>query len=523
MRKRIRIALLGMVTLLCVSCVRKPVAPPAVPTAPPTEVRPTPTAVPSLTPTLVPPAPTLGPMPAFDPALYHPAMLPEFAADVDSMSSAPRYFITLTVDPDALLAMGREQVRYTNTDAAALSEIYFRLFPSAPGYGAAMTVTRVLVSGQLAAVQLERQGTALKVPVSLPPGAVADLTLDFQVGIPRDPTVGYAMFGSINGVITLPDFYPVIPVRDESGWHIEVAPDYGDETFTPTALYDVSITAPAAQVVVTSGACQAPVAGVWHCVSGPMRDFMLAMSADYMTATNEVDGVTVRSFYLSPDEAGGKRALQVASDALRVYSRRFGVYPFAELDVVETPTRAGGIEYPGLVVIASSLYSQRAGAGDYFDFVVAHETAHQWWYSLVGDDQVNHPWLDESLVGYSTILYYEDTYGKTIANQVLQQAFEEPYQKLLQEKRDQKVDQPVSAFTQSDYSNVVYRKGPLFFKALRDAIGDDKFNAFLKAYFRQNRYGIATPERMLAAAESVADRATVRSLFDKWIESATTP
>jgi aminopeptidase N len=69
----------------------------------------------------------------------------------------------------------------------------------------------------------------------------------------------------------------------------------------------------------------------------------------------------------------------------------------------------------------------------------------------------------------------------------------------------------------------VYRKGPLFFKALREAIGEAKFDAFLKTYFRQNRYGIATPERLVEAAESVADRATVRSLFDKWIESATTP
>ena len=148
--------------------------------------------------------------------------------------------------------------------------------------------------------------------------------------------------------------------------------------------------------------------------------------------------------------------------------------------------------------------------GDLFD----------WW---VGDDQLDVPWLDESLAGYSTILYYEDTYGKAVADQVLKQVFEEPYQNLVRENRDQKVDQPVSAFTPGDYSTVVYRKGPLFFKALREAIGDAKFDAFLKAYLRQNRYGVATPERMLAAAESVADRATVRSLFDKWIESTTTP
>jgi aminopeptidase N len=190
--------------------------------------------------------------------------------------------------------------------------------------------------------------------------------------------------------------------------------------------------------------------------------------------------------------------------------------------VVETPTRAGGIEYPGLVVIADRLY-QPSGDNGYFDFVVAHEVAHQWWYSLVGDDQVNHPWLDEALAEYAAILYFEDTVNKTLADQLVKQVLEEPYQQLVQARHDQKVDQAVAAFAEQDYGIVVYRKGALFFKALRDAIGDVKFNAFLKTYFSQNRYGIATPQRLLAAAESVADRATVRSLYSKWIESATTP
>ena len=515
------ILLLGVVSLSCVfTPSAAPVPFPTPPTPPPTAAAPE--AATALAPTLAAVTPVAGPLPDFDPALYRPAMRPEFAADVSSFGNAPRYSITLTVNPDARQATGHERVRYTNTDSAALNEIYFRLFPSAPGFGGTMTITSVMVGGQTVPFQLEQRGTALKVPVTLAPGASADLTLDFLVGIPYDPTVGYAMFGTTGGVTALPDFYPVIPARDETGWHIELAPDYGDETFTPTSLYDVSVTAPVTQVVVTSGTCQPPQAGVWHCVSGPMRDFMVAMSANYKMVTQTVDDVTISSYYIPGDETGGKRAAQVAADALRAYSRHFGPYPFAELDVIETGTHAGGIEYPGLVVIADSLYAQ-SGEGSTFDFVIAHEVAHQWWYSLVGDDQVNHPWLDESLVGYSVILYYEDVYGKAVADRVLKQVFEDAYQKLLQEKRDQKVDQPVSAFTQSDYSVVVYRKGPLFFRALREAIGDDKFDTFLKTYFHQNRYGIATSEQMMAAAESVATRSVVRSLFDQWIESATTP
>ncbi len=180
MRKLIRaITLFGVIALFCASCAVATPVPPTRPALPPKAVAPTLTLVPSLAPTLVPPAPTLPPMPNFDPALYRPAMKPEFAADVDGLSHTPRYFITLTVDPDALEAKGSERVRYTNTDTATLNEVYFRLFPSAPGYGSAMTVTRVLVDGQLIAVQLEQQRTALKVPVSLSPGASTELSLDF--------------------------------------------------------------------------------------------------------------------------------------------------------------------------------------------------------------------------------------------------------------------------------------------------------------------------------------------------------
>ena len=42
------------------------------------------------------------------------------------------------------------------------------------------------------------------------------------------------------------------------------------------------------------------------------------------------------------------------------------------------------------------------------EYLIAHETAHQWWYSVIGNDEINEPWLDEALTEYSTILYFEE-------------------------------------------------------------------------------------------------------------------
>jgi hypothetical protein len=36
------------------------------------------------------------------------------------------------------------------------------------------------------------------------------------------------------------------------------------------------------------------------------------------------------------------------------------------------------------------------------DLPAVHETAHQWWYALVGNDEYRHPWMDEALAQYTT-------------------------------------------------------------------------------------------------------------------------
>ena len=96
---------------------------------------------------------------------------------------------------------------------------------------------------------------------------------------------GYNQFGLHDGILTLPNFYPQIPVYDDEGWNVSRGPGYGDAVFSDTALYQVNITAPSEQVVAASGTWRsdrpATRTKTWRCVSGPMRDFMIAMSSDY--------------------------------------------------------------------------------------------------------------------------------------------------------------------------------------------------------------------------------------------------
>jgi aminopeptidase N len=251
----------------------------------------------------------------------------------------------------------------------------------------------------------------------------------------------------------------------------------------------------------------------WVAVGGPMRDFYVAMSADYEVLSEEVDGIRVSSYYRSAQAEGGELALRYATDSLRLFSEQFGPYPYAELDIIATPTNAGGIEYPGAIVIAQRLYDEEGG---FFELATVHEVAHQWWYGLVGNDQLDEPWLDESLTNYSAYLYYEGTAGRARADFIKERVFEESYRAVQQEGRDRGVAGPVASFSELDYATIVYGKGPLFFDAVRARLGDDAFFAALHAYLKAHHYGLAYPDDLVAAFEGASDQ-QIDDLYEFWI------
>lgn len=460
---------------------------------------------------------------------YQPALKPEFTGDVYRLPGATRYDIQVRLVPgESPRLIGQATVRYTNTESEPLHRIVFRLYPNLPEYGGSMTVSTVAVDGVPITPTYDAGRSALAVSFvpSLAPGRAVTLTLDFEASLPTDNRSGYAVFAYSEGVYALAGFYPTIPVYDAEGWNVEVAPPYGDVTYTDAAFYRVQLTAPAHLVPVASGTIVATFNNAddtrtWTAVAGPVRDFYVALSPDYRVFSGEMNGTQVNAFYRPGDEQGGQRALRSTLQALRstlqalrLFDDKFGPYPYLELDVVPTPTTAGGIEYPGVIVISQSLYDDQ---GAYFDLVVAHEAAHQWWYGLVGSDQLDAPWLDESLANYSMYIYFQATKPAEEANKIKQLAFLDAYHDLQQNHLDRGVGGPVAGFkSQSDYVAVVYGKGPLFFDAVRERVGDDAFFAALRHYAARHRYGVAYAGDLIAAFEEVSGQ-SIEDLYRAWI------
>jgi aminopeptidase N len=526
------ITLFVVLLFLVAGCGPNPTPTPTVePTSTPTE-KPTPNPTPTTVPQLTPPPPTTvasTPVAGWDDLTpYEAAILPQFAEDIAQLDDPTQYHIDLAVDMETLTLTGSQRLLYTNNETVELREIYFRLFPNTPDHGGRLSIERILVNGQEPEVTYELSDTAMKVLLEKPlaPEAQLEILIDFRVVVPEGNQHGYGAFNYENGIMALAGFYPLVPVYDDEGWNVELAADYGDVVYSDTALYNLHLTVPQDMVVTTSGSLVLETDNdddtrTLHCISGPMRDFNLVMGRDFVVKSTTVGQTTVNSYYRPVDETAGERVLLYVSDALRTYNERFGLYPFAEFDVVETPITAAGIEYPGLIVLVQRFYEEEQEGG-FFEFAIAHEVAHQWWYSMVGSDQVDEPWLDEALTNYSTLIYFEDIYGQQEAQSILASYFEGPYRQSVEEGRDAVVAQPVAAFSKEDYSPIVYVKGALFFHALRQEVGDETYFAIMREYLRQHKYKIATPKNFMRVAESVSGR-DLDAIYKQWILGTKAP
>lgn len=490
--------------------------PPALPTSPPA----TPTASPATAIALPGPSSTRSPLSGLD---LRSDLLPEFTSDVPRADPQVLYELDLRLDPSGPELTGRERVQYSNKSAEPLNDLCFRLFGNYPGSGGQMGISNVLVGGRPTVPVLQVQNTAACVvlPTPLLQNQAIQVEMDLSQRIPISDTVRYADLSATGGIITLPSTYALIPARADRGWHLELPPPYGDLVNADVGAFRVRVTAPATLTVVMSGSIVATTDNgdgtrTWDAVADPVRDFSLNASDRWDKTTVAAGPVKVNSYFLPEHRADGQAVAQWVASAVQVFGKRIGAYPYRELDVLETPTTAGGIEYPGLVVIARNLY-KNPQQRDFFQFAVIHEVAHQWFYGLVGDDQVNHPWMDESLVQYVTSLYYEDTQGPAVAQRVRQASFEGLYREIKGTPHDKPIGLPVAAYENDrEYSQVVYGKGPLFFAAVRQALGDDLFNKWLRTYFERFEYKNAAPADLLATLNEVAGR-DLSALYHEWV------
>ncbi|MEM5774622.1 MAG: M1 family metallopeptidase, partial [Anaerolineaceae bacterium] len=406
---------------------------------------------------------------------------------VDDLPYASRYRMIVTLPKEMDAVTGRQEVLYTNTETAPLNEVVFRLFANING--GAIVTRNVRVNGQPAGTVLSHENSTLAVTLAEPLAPFESLliAMDFEVTVPREMGGNYGLFGFFEDVLTLDLFSPMIPVYNE-GWYEELPSRNGDFSYNDASFYLVKVIAPEDFVMAVSGVQVDRQKGIGTqqvtYALGPARDFTLAGSTFFTSVSDTRNGVTVNAYAKPGFEDGMELAQKAALDAIRIFDAMIGPYDYVEFDVAATPMQAGGIEYPGMTWVNQSYFNLEAenfGLSNrmILESVTVHEAAHQWFYNTVGNDQVETPWVDESLVQYVTGQYFLKNYGSS-AFQNIRAGWEARWSNVNYEEIP--IGLPTGDYSPSEYSAIVYGRGPLFFEALTEQMGAAAFGAFLKDY-----------------------------------------
>ena len=453
-----------------------------------------------------------------DRAAFGAGLINSERAVLEALPGATVYQMDIELADDLTHLRGRLEVRYTNTEPLPLQEVWFRLYPNLLGGRA--QVDGVTVDGRTVEPAYELSDSAMRFPLLSPlqPGEHVVIAMDLAVQVPTLAETNYGVFSYVDGVLSLAHFYPIVSVFDDEGWNVEIPPPYGDLLYADSSFYLVRVKVPVGLTVVASGivTSQRVTGGQQELTiaAGPARDFDLTASADYVVVSEKLGDTLVNSYALAELGLGQQAALRHAVDALRAFSRRFGPYPLTEFDVVSTPTLALGVEYPGLIAMAKRLYPPKSEYPPaYLESTVAHEVAHQWFYSTVGNDQLDEPWLDEALAQYATLLYWQDLYGPG-GSIGFDSSLDERWARV--DHADIPIGLPVQEYSEKEYGAIVYGRGPRFLEALATRMGQEAFDAFLREYYGTHKWGVASGQSFKQLAEGRC-QCDLTPLFQEWV------
>ncbi len=438
------------------------------------------------------------------------------------------------VDTDKKFLTANQTTMFTNPTAQPLKEIYFHIYPNRrytakeigflcrfggyfkvnffpEGYQRTrMQIGSVRTGEQNLSYQIEGDDeTLLKIalPQPLAPGETVALTIDFKIGLPHQ----YGRFGWHKNIIQLSRWYPILAVVDEKGWNKAPFYPYQRPFYSEASFYDVSLTVPENQIVIHSGIEDAskPIAEGQKTVhiktENPIRDFSMAMSKDYLLLSQKAQDITFKAFYFPGNEQHARQALDSAQQMMAAYSQKFGPYPYSEFSIAPVYLGYGGEQMANMIFVDTRVFEMPQVLNRHFDFLISHETGHQWFYNLVGVDEYCQMWLEEGVHSFFLSEYFRQKYGADASildfpkwckswNWVLpkltfERASTVRYQMMVRMGYDRPIVDDLSSFAEpSSIFALTYGKGAQIVKMLQTLLGRERMDKIFQRIFREYQF-----------------------------------
>ncbi len=434
-------------------------------------------------------------------------------------------------------------LEYVNNNEFAVNELFFCLYPNAfkdekninnttvndrvheaypNGFNKGqIDILDVFINNKKIAFEVEEDEQILKISTpEIKGGKSLDIKIIFNEILPYSPS----RFGYGENTFNFGNWYPVLCPFVDGEPYKSIYTSIGDPFFSECANYNVTLMLSPEFRIGTSGQIIKkeiidPTKTKWTVKGENIRDFAFVISEKYNVVTKQSGDTFIYSYYLKDDEIG-KKTVDFAENALKIFNQLFGEYPYPSLCIAETDFYIGGMEYPNLVFINTDLYN--GSALEALEEVVVHEIAHQWWYGIVGNNEINEAWLDEGLTQYAVALYYEKMYGRERYKSFLNEG--EIYSKVVFDILNssninftKNIERKTTDFEHWIlYDALVYDVSALMLDEVRTKVGDNNFFNGIKTYFESNKFKNASKKEFIDSMSKACGK-NIEGIIRPWL------
>jgi hypothetical protein len=362
----------------------------------------------------------------------------------------------------------------TNTSGTSIDRLELNTIAARLG-GMKLTVARV--DGHDVAATVSDQ--TIKVPLggTLPAGGTVTVRIDYGATLRSDTAGSNWLFTRANGIVSVHRWLPWISKATPFN-----RPNHGDPFVTPVSpRVRVTVVSDRRIRWATTGEQKGLTAETMTFEARDVRDFTLVGAPDFRTTSATVNGVVIVVWYRPGFPASS--VMSAAKTAFAREAKLLGPYPYPRYEIAQTGG-GYGMESPGLTWIPT-------GAGN-LGYLVAHETAHQWFYGIVGNDQARQPYADEA----ATDFVARNVLGLRRASRCA----------------TARLDLSIYAYSSACYYEDIYIQGGNFLDDTRKRMGSTAFWAGMRDYLAAYRFRIGSTKALL----DTLDRHTPLNLVPRY-------
>lgn len=248
----------------------------------------------------------------------------------------------------------------------------------------------------------------------------------------------------------------------------------------PEGGVSITITVPDDLVAVSNGKMisshTTEIGKEWNwLVANPINNYNITLNiGDYVNISDKLGDLTLDYWVLRENEQKAKKHFEDdVKPMFNCFQEKFGSYPFPEdgYKLVEAPYL--GMEHQSAVAYGNRYKKgylgndiSGSGVGMLFDFIIIHETGHEWFGNSITSKDIADMWIHEAFTTYSEAVYVECRWGYDKAMDYING------QSRMVENRKPVVGQFGVNF--KPQSSDMYYKGALMLNTIRHIINDDE-------------------------------------------------